>query len=142
MTESNTQLTGLILPRGMCPTIGDEVGKSVLDGVTLFFQSVRTFNRNSPNPKGGSYRFVRFVDGKIVAGLQVMSRTGEVGTVANVYCHPDWRRKGMATELLEEARRTFDALEFSEDRSADGKAWIVLLQEDTPAESGSSQYPC
>jgi GNAT superfamily N-acetyltransferase len=133
MTEGHTQLTGLILPRGESPMIGDEVGKNVRDGVTLFFQSIRTFNRNWPHPKGGSYRFVRFVDGEIVAGLQVMSRTGESGTVANAYCHPDWRRKGMATELLEAATHAFDELELSEDRSLDGQAWVSSFKEDAPA---------
>jgi ribosomal protein S18 acetylase RimI-like enzyme len=122
---SATQLTGLILPRGMCPTIGREIGRNAQDGVALFFQSIRTFNRNASHPKGGSYRFVRVVDGEIVAGLQVMSRTGKDGTVANVYCHPEWRRRGLATELLDAARNTFESLEFSTDRSNDGEAWVA-----------------
>lgn len=124
MSEIQSQLTGLILPRGEAPAIGKETGKNVHDGISLFFQSMRTFMPNSPFPRGGSYRFVRFVGGEIVAGLQVMSRTGESGFVANVYCHPDWRRRGYATELLEEARRTFFEIEFSEDRSSDGQAWV------------------
>lgn len=105
--------------------IGKEVGKEVRDGVALFFQSRRTFNPNYPYAKGGSYRFVRFVDGQIVAGLQVMSLSGRDGIVANVYCHPEWRRKGYATELLEAAREVFEAIEFDDDRSNDGQAWVA-----------------
>ncbi|MBY3158351.1 GNAT family N-acetyltransferase [Rhizobium laguerreae] len=133
MTEAATQLTGLILPRGESPMIGKEVGKEVRDGVALFFQSRRTFNPAYPYAKGGSYRFVRFVDGQIVAGLQVMSLSGQQGIVANVYCHPDWRRKGHATELLGVAREVFEAIAFDDDRSTDGEAWVAAQTEITAA---------
>jgi GNAT superfamily N-acetyltransferase len=124
-----TQLTGLILPKGESPMIGEEKRREVDDGVALFFQSRQTFNKNYPHPKGGSYRFVRFVAGQIVAGLQVMSLSGHEGIVANVYCHPDWRRKGYATELLEAAKNVFEAIEFDDDQSLDGQAWVQSQSE-------------
>lgn len=138
MNETTTQLTGLILPRGESPMIGREVGRDVRDGVSLFFQSRRTFNPNYPYPKGGSYRFVRCVNGKIVAGLQVMSLSGEKGIVANVYCHPDWRRKGHATELLVAAKEVFETIEFDDDQSPDGQAWVSAQMEPTASTSTRS----
>lgn len=136
-----SQLTGLVLPRGLCPTIGVENGRDVTDGVALFFQSIKVFQPATPYPKGGSYRFVRFVDGEIVAGLQVMSRTGSGGEVANVYCREEWRRMGFASELLEAARARLGDLSFSDDRSADGAAWVRHIENDALAQPAPGRRP-
>jgi hypothetical protein len=87
--DQATQLTGLVLPCGQCPTIGPETSKRLTPDIMLYFHSVRTFRPHAPHKKGGSYRFVRTVNGQIVAGLQVMSQTGAGGTVANIYCRPE-----------------------------------------------------
>lgn len=125
--EMTEQLEFYIRPKGRCPLIGEEVGKDVRDGISLFFQSVRTFNPAASHPKGGSYRFVQFIDGQIVAALQVISQTGESGTVANVYCDPNFRRRGHTTALLERAREQFEPLELSTDQTPDGRAWTDSL---------------
>lgn len=52
----------------------------------------------------GSYRFVAFVGGKPVAGLQVMKAEGHPGVVANVYAAPEFRGRGLAPSLLTVAR--------------------------------------
>jgi hypothetical protein len=121
------QLTGLLLPRSQCPSIGKEVGKNIHDGITVFFQSICLYQPNSPYPKGGSYRFIRVIDGEIVAGMQVMSETGRDGTVANVYCAENWRRHGFATELFLNAQTLLGDIEVSSDLSEDGRAWMTSL---------------
>jgi GNAT superfamily N-acetyltransferase len=127
LTNMTEQLEPYIFPKGECSLIGPEVGKEVRDGIAIFFQSRRTFNPASPHPKGGSYRFVQFVEGQIVAGLQVMSLTGDDGLVANVYCRPEHRRRGYAAGLLERAKEQFTTITLSEDQTVDGKAWTESL---------------
>jgi GNAT superfamily N-acetyltransferase len=138
---STTQLTGLILPCGECPTIGPEKSKNLGGGVTLFFQSIRTFNPSYRHKAGGSYRFTKSLDGVTVAGLQVMSRIGGEGIGAKVYCHPEWRRKGMASELLRAARGIFPVLDFSDDQSPDGQAWLAADQDSVLARAAPPVRP-
>lgn len=120
---AETQLTGLVLPRGRCQTIGPEAERRLGPDLLLFHQSNRTFRPRDPHPRGGSYRLVRLDGGRIVAGLQVMSPTGRDGVVANVFCRPEDRRRGHASALLAAARSLFADLTLSEDRSPDGAAW-------------------
>lgn len=61
------------------------------------------------------------------SGPQIMSQTGESGTVANVYCDPNFRRRGHTTALLERAREQFEPLELSTDQTPDGRAWTDSL---------------
>jgi hypothetical protein len=136
---SYTQLTGLIAPLGQNPMIGPETGKETENGIALFFQSVTIFNASASNPHGGSYRFVRFVGGKAVAGIQVMSLDGKEGVLANAYCAPEFRRMGFTTELAKEARRRFAKLAFSEDRSSDGYLWVQSVQDDQESNSRPTQ---
>jgi len=133
--EIAAQLTGLVLPLGQCPTIGPESGHMIPNGVTLFFQSVQHTNPLSLHPKGGSYRFVRVINRQIIAGMQVMSPAGKGGTVTNIYCRPEWRRRGHMTELLVAAQNTLGEVGFSMDLTSDGVAWISSLDEDLFAES-------
>lgn len=138
--ELAAQLTGLVLPLGRCPTIGPERGFMIRDGITVFFQSLLRSNPVSPHPKGGSYRFVRIVDWRIVAGMQVMSKTGLGGTVVNIYCRPEWRRHGHMTDLLTAAQDTLGEVGFSQDLTSDGVAWISSLDDDPFAEAGSCGF--
>lgn len=130
--ERPTQLTGMVLPKSLNPMIGAEKGEWVPNGVSVFFQPTRLFNRSFEHPRGGSYRFVKTIKGNIVAGMQVMSRTGKGGVVANVYCLPAFRRQGHSSELLAVARERLGKVEFSDDRSFEGNAWVVAQETTAP----------
>ncbi len=75
--------------------IGDEKIKIITPEISLL---------TSPH---GSYRFVYRKDGMIVSGLQVVSRDGKNGVIANVYTLPDYQRQGLARQLLNTAREVF-----------------------------------
>lgn len=104
-------------PKGKSQSIGKEAGKFNQDGISRFI---------SPY---GSYRYVHAIDGKIVGALQVMSRDGKKGTIANVVVQPEHRRKGIAKELLAKAKKDFDQIDHSGDLSELGKAWKTGLNE-------------
>ena len=71
----------------------------------------------------GSYRYIAF-DGTTPASVvQIMSRDGREGVIANVYTAPNYRRHGWATRLLDIARRRFRVLSHSTDLSPAGAAW-------------------
>jgi len=89
--RSDTDLAYLLGEPGQVPHIGTESGARVEDGIAKYV---------SP---AGSTRYVRYVGGAPVAALQVMSRDGRVGTIANVFTDTTGRRKGYATELLRQA---------------------------------------
>ncbi len=55
----------------------------------------------------GSTRYLRYEDGEIVAGLQVVSRDGKEAMIANVYTRPEHRGRGLASTLVAQARRDF-----------------------------------
>lgn len=103
-----------LAPRGEAQGIGPERGRTVNDGISKYV---------SPH---GSYRYVLRERGQPVAALQVVSRDGRHGTVANVFVNPGHRRRGLATRLLRRARRDFESVEHAapEHRSADAEAWI------------------
>ena len=75
----------------------------------------------------GSYRFVMYHDGKPVAGLQIVK--GKTGIIAsNVYTHPEFRRKGLATALFKQAQSMFPRIKISDSRSdTGGKDWAASL---------------
>ena len=103
----------LLSDPGKFPLVGPERGKKVHDGISKYVAP------------GGSYRYVRYIDGVAVAALQVMSRDGKAGQAANVYTHPEFRRKGYASELWRKAQRDFKTLVQApeSDRSQAGMAW-------------------
>lgn len=112
MESFEPDLRYLLSPAGEARQIGPEtqVGRPE-DGSVKFL---------SPH---GSYRYVRYIEGKPVAALQIMSKDGRRGTIANVYTLPEYRRKGIARELLERARRGFESLSHSRDLSTLGALW-------------------
>jgi ribosomal protein S18 acetylase RimI-like enzyme len=55
----------------------------------------------------GSTRYLKYDDGNIVAGLQVVSRDSKEALIANVYTRPEYRRRGLASALIDAARRDF-----------------------------------
>ena len=71
----------------------------------------------------GSYRYVAFDSENPVSAVQIMSRDGREGVIANVYTAPKYRRHGWATRLLDIARRRFAVIHHSPDLSPAGAAW-------------------
>ena len=73
----------------------------------------------------GSYRYVAYVKGRPVSGLQVVSRDRKTAIVANVYTVASHRREGWATELLRHAKQDFKTVQHAaeEDLSTSGKKW-------------------
>jgi ribosomal protein S18 acetylase RimI-like enzyme len=107
-------LEAYLAPKGKAPGIGPERGRVVADGISKYV---------SPH---GSYRYVLSEGGRAVAALQVVSRDGEHGTIANVYVEPSYRRQGLASQLLRRAERDFSSIEHAEpgSRSPEAEAWI------------------
>lgn len=102
-------LKRLVYPPGQWLSFMRESGKPVHNGIALF------------KTKTGSYRWVKYVNGVGVAGLQVMSDDkGKTGVVANVYTDPKYRRQGHATELVIAASKVIGKLMPSEDQSESG----------------------
>lgn len=110
--SSEPELAYLLAPAGEIPQIGPEkqVG-STTDGSVKFI---------SPN---GSYRYVRYLSGKPVSALQIVSRDGINAQVANVYTLPEHRKQGFAKELLDRARQGFESITHSKDLSTLGAIW-------------------
>jgi predicted GNAT family acetyltransferase len=110
----------LLLPPGETAQIGDEKGRAPRPGENAILR-YRTDH--------GSYRYVKVVDGQIIAGLQVMSRDlwrgkePAIATIANVYTHPDFRRQGHAADLLAKAKQSFDKVLHSKDLTSTGSRW-------------------
>lgn len=111
--EANEQgMRDLLSPINESTSIGPEKGKFVQNGISKFISQF------------GSHRYVYSVDGVPVSVLQVMSRDKKTGRVANVFTDQSARRKGYAAKLLSEAQKDFDSLEYSDDLSNDGAAWL------------------
>ena len=110
--QSNEYLAPMLYGPSGLSAIGPEQGTPVRDGIVLF-KSKYT----------GSWRYVLYVEGEIVSALQVMTKDGETGVVAHAYTHPDFRRRGLATMLVQKAQQDL-ALTHSADLSEDAKAWI------------------
>ena len=73
----------------------------------------------------GSTRYLRYVDGRIASGLQVVSADGRTAKIANVYTLPEYRGRGMAAGLLARARRDFAVVGHADedDLSLAGLGW-------------------
>lgn len=71
----------------------------------------------------GSYRYVGLDHGRPVSALQIMSRDGIRGVIANVYTSPAFRRRGWAKKLLDAARGRFREVRHADDLSPAGAAW-------------------
>src|SRR5690606_10592808 len=109
-------LADLLAPVGKSRMVGEhETGDAVADGVSKFI-----------NPEG-STRYVYSEGGKPLSVLQVMSRDGKSGHATNVYTLPAARRRGLASKLNEAAKQDYKDLQYSDDRSKDGEAWIGAI---------------
>lgn len=98
---------------GANPMIGPETGGARRSGVARFRSAY------------GSVRYVKYVDGVAVSGLQVVSADGKRAVIANVYTRPEQRRRGHADDLMAAARKDFVSVEHAKESSLsdDGKAW-------------------
>lgn len=116
--SSEPDLAYLLGPAGSIPQIGPErqIGNPK-DGSVKFL---------SPH---GSYRYVHYVDGKPASALQIVSRDGINGQVANVYTLPEYRKQGLARGLLDRARRGFEKITHSRDLSTLGAIWKGKVDE-------------
>lgn len=102
---------------GTVPGIGSERGKKPTSGIGRY---------KSPH---GSVRYVWYEHGEPLAALQVVTRDGQHGTIANVYTVPTHRREGLAGALLGRARRDFKEVVHAEEGhlSSAARAWREKL---------------
>lgn len=112
LENSEPDLSYLLLPKGQVPQIGLEKGRSKKNGIAKY---------KSPN---GSYRYVLTVNNTIISALQIVSQDGIIGYVANVFTDKNFRRRGLARKLLDEAKKDFKGIEHSKHLSELGKLWI------------------
>ena len=103
----------ILLPPGRHPGIGPESGRPRRNGIGRF---TSTF---------GSTRYLYYVGGQIVSGLQVVSREGRYAVIANVFTLPEYRRKKLAARLLQRARGDFISVSHAapDSMSEDAKRW-------------------
>lgn len=110
-------LSYLLADPGEVEQIGPERGARRRDGIARF------------RSEHGSFRYVLYEDGDPIAALQVVARPPPKrgpwrATIANVYTVPGRRREGLASELLDAARRDFDEVVHSaSDLTSEGSAW-------------------
>lgn len=100
-------------PKGKVPGIGPERGPARVpqQGIVRF---------RSPH---GSSRYLAFRGGEPVSVLQIVSFDGEHAQIANVYTVPEFRRRGLAEQLLARARKDFASVEHSKHLSESGRLW-------------------
>ena len=107
----------LLKPRGEVPFIGRERGPSrpPASGIAKYV---------SPH---GSYRYVGYIDGEPVAAMQIVSTSRRLGTIAHVFVASSYRRRRLATSLLERAKQDFEEVRHAEEPSLsdDAKALIA-----------------
>lgn len=110
-------LSTLLADRGRYPGVGVEAGRAVRDGIALYRDPY------------GSFRYVLYDAGEPVGGLQVMSSDGKHAVIANVYVVPSRRRHGVASALLERARRDFKSVRHADDQhlSEAGRAFAQAV---------------
>lgn len=105
----NENLSYLLNPKNTIDFIGEEKGKYIEDGISLY------------KNKYGSYRYVYSENGTPIAALQVMSMDGKNGVVANAYTVPSKRKKGFGRKLFNHAKKKFKEIKHSEHLSGSGK---------------------
>lgn len=113
-TVNESALRLLLSPVSQCQTIGSEQGLFPRDGI------------GHATSAQGSVRYVYSVAGRQVSALQVMVGNGRA-VATNVYTDPEFRRNGLAAQLIRLARINHPSMEFSEERSEDGEALVKAL---------------
>lgn len=116
-------LSYLLGKPGEVPQIGPEsVKRSTTEGISVY---------QSPH---GSYRYVYMKDSKPIAALQLVSMDGDNASIANVWTDENHRRQGIATELLNTAKKDFDTVKHHDDvtdheLSDDAQQWKSSFDE-------------
>ncbi len=100
--QGNEELKYLLNDKGAIDFIGHEIGKKQKNGISVY----KTDN--------GSYRYVKYENEIPLSAIQIMSKDGKKGEIANVYTVPKLRQKGYATELLNKAKQDFENIKHSE----------------------------
>ncbi|MFM2392570.1 MAG: hypothetical protein RLZZ546_547 [Bacteroidota bacterium] len=77
-------------------TIGDEKKIPIGDDIYLY------------KSDAGSYRFIKKVNNVNVSAIQIMFRKGQQPYATNAFTLPEYRRKGIALELLKKAEIYFE----------------------------------
>ena len=113
-------LSGYLAPKGRAPGIGPERGPSRMpeNGIVLFRST------------HGSWRYLLFQDGQPVSVLQIVSRDGKHGQIANVFTVSEWRRRGLAELLLQRAHEDFEVIVHSTYLSGSGRRWKEKVSRD------------
>lgn len=104
-------LSQLLSNPGDYPGVGNERGNPVYNGIAIYADEF------------GSTRYVYYVSGVPVSGLQVVSRDGENAVIANVFTLPEYRRQKFATMLLNQAKQDFKSVIHSKNIEEPGKKW-------------------
>ncbi len=112
-TISKLAVDTTLAPLGKSITIGSEKENKITDNISVYISNQ------------GSYRFVYKYDGKIISGLQIMSKDGKRGVISNVYTLSKFRRKGIAGVLLKAAREIFNQVDHSESVTDLGKKFKI-----------------
>lgn len=113
---NDAAMQDLLAKPGQSKSVGQETGRMSKEGISRL---------KSPF---GSTRYVYSEGGQAKAVLQIMSTDGQVGTIANVYTVPDARRKGIASQLMERARKDFKQIHHNADLSPAGAAWANSVE--------------
>lgn len=119
---NDAALADLLAPAGKSAAIGPEKGEIKPNGISRLVSAY------------GSTRYVFSENGKPVSVLQVMSRDGTHGVIANVYTVPEARRRHLAFALMTMAKRDFESVRHSDDLTNDGAAWASAVEEDREPE--------
>lgn len=113
-------LSNYLATKGRVSEIGPERGPSRMpeNGIVLFRSS------------HGSWRYLLFEDGQPVSVLQIVSRDGKHGQIANVFTAPERRRRGLAERLLKRAHEDFEVIVHSTHLSGSGRRWKEKVSRD------------
>lgn len=101
----------MFAPKGMSKRIGPESGRTVRSGVSVF---------RSPH---GSVRYMLSEDGEPLSVLQVVETAPGTAVIAQVLTRPEFRRMGLASRLLERARKDYRQVLHSEHLTDEGAQW-------------------
>lgn len=75
----------------------------------------------------GSVRYILDDGTNPIAAIQLMTK-GKSAVIANIYVDPEYRRKGIATGLVELAKNDYPNIQYSENLTSDGISFEKSLK--------------